>query len=54
VGNPKRKRTLARPRIIEIIILKWDFRNWKREYGLDYGGSGFELASGTCESCNET
>ena len=35
------------------IILRWIFRKWDGEYGLDRAGSGKGHVAGTCESVNE-
>jgi len=40
VGKPEGKRPLGRQRLGWRIILRWIFRNWDVEYGLDRDGSG--------------
>jgi hypothetical protein len=34
-------------------ILKYIFKKWVWEYGLDWSGSGHEQVAGTCKLCNE-
>jgi len=40
VGKPEGKRPLGRPRHRGRITLRWIFRKWDVEYGLDQAGSG--------------
>jgi hypothetical protein len=35
------------------IILSWIFRKWDMGYGLDWAGSGYGQAVGTCECGHE-
>jgi hypothetical protein len=35
------------------IIIRWIFRNWDVEYGLDRAGSGEGQVAGCCECGNE-
>jgi len=40
VRKPKKERTLGDPAVVGRIILRWIFRKWDGEHGLDQAGSG--------------
>ena len=52
-GNLNKRDNLEDTDVDGRLMLKWDFRNWDREHGLDWSGAGDGQVASSCKHGNE-